>query len=308
MTGKIEGKKDYRETLLTRTKAILRRLDLRARRSLGQHFLVDRKVLERIASAAEITREDIIIEVGSGLGILTKELAKWAGFVIAIELDDRLAAILRQEMAVVKNVTVINEDILKIDPAALIEEQKVEIALEGKPFNYKVVANLPYYITSAVLRHFLEASPKSHLMVVMIQKEVAEAIVSEPGDMSLLSISVQFYGKPEIVGYVPAESFYPVPEVDSAILRIKLYPQPIVVVGDVNGFFGLVRAGFCAPRKQLANSLAQGLNIDKSEALSLLDRADIMYRRRAETLSVEEWKRLWQVFGGRKDAEGSGAG
>ena len=309
MTGKTEYKKGYHKTLLARTKAMMRRLDLRARKSLGQHFLVDQEVLEKVASAAGLTPEDIVIEVGPGLGILTKELAKQAGFVIAVELDDRLAAILKQELAAVKNVTVIKEDILKIDLATFLEEQKVELpVLKEEPFSYKVVANLPYYITSAVLRHFLEASHKPRLMVVMIQKEVAEAIVAEPGNMSLLSVSVQFYGKPEIVSYVPAESFYPAPEVDSAILRVKIYSRPIIAVDDIDDFFGLVRAGFCAPRKQLANSLAQGLGLPKPEALSLLDRADIIYRRRAETLSVEEWQRLWQVFGGKKDADGSGAG
>jgi len=309
MTGKAEGKKGYRQTLLARTKGMLRRFNLSTRKSLGQHFLVDREVLEKVVSAAGLNPDDIVIEVGPGLGILTKELAKQAGFVIAVELDDRLAAILKQELVAVDNLAVVNKDILNVSPASLLEEQKVELpVLKEEASNYKVVANLPYYITSAVLRHFLETSFKPRLMVVMVQKEVAEAIAAEPGNMSLLSVSVQFYGKPEIVSYVPAESFYPAPEVDSAILRIKLYPRPIAAVDDIDDFFGLVRAGFCAPRKQLANSLAQGLNVPKSEALSLLDRTDIMYRRRAETLSIEEWKRLWQVFGGRKDAEGSGAG
>ena len=309
MTGKTEYKKGYHKTLLARTKAMMRRLDLRARKRLGQNFLVDREVLEKVVSAAGLTPDDIVIEVGPGLGILTKELAKQAGWVIAIELDDRLAAILKQELVAVNNLAVVNKDILKIDLATFLEEQKVELpVLKEEPFSYKVVANLPYYITSAVLRHFLEASFKPRLMVVMVQKEVAEAIVAEPGNMSLLSVSVQFYGKPEIVSYVPAESFYPAPEVDSAILRVKIYPRPIIAVDDIDDFFGLVRAGFCAPRKQLANSLAQGLGLPKPEALSLLDRADIIYRRRAETLSIEEWKKLWQVFGEKKDADGSGAG
>ena len=309
MTGKTEYKKGYHKTLLARTKAMMRRLDLRARKSLGQHFLVDQEVLEKVASAAGLTPEDIVIEVGPGLGILTKELAKQAGFVIAVELDDRLAAILKQELVAINNLVVVNKDILNVSLASLLEEQRVELpVLKEEPFSYKVVANLPYYITSAVLRHFLEASLKPRLMVVMIQKEVAETIVAEPGNMSLLSVSVQFYGKPEIVSYVPAESFYPAPEVDSAILRVKIYPRPIIAVDDIDDFFGWVRAGFCAPRKQLANSLAQGLGLPKPEALSLLDRADIIYRRRAETLSIEEWQRLWQVFGGKKDADSSGAG
>ncbi|MBA7530107.1 Ribosomal RNA small subunit methyltransferase A [subsurface metagenome] len=133
-------------------------------------------------------------------------------------------------------------------------------------------------------------------MVVMVQKEVAEAIVAEPGQMSLLSISVQFYGEPEIVSYVPARCFYPAPEVDSAILRVKLYPQPAVVVADKESFFGLVRAGFSASRKQIGNSLAQGLGVTKAEVLPLLEKAGIVPQRRAETLTLEEWAQLWKVF------------
>jgi 16S rRNA (adenine1518-N6/adenine1519-N6)-dimethyltransferase len=197
-------------------------------------------------------------------------------------------------------VSVINEDILRIDPAALIKKQKLNLPdLIDKPDSYKVVANLPYYITSAALRYFLEAPLKPRLMVVMVQKEVAEVIVAEPGKMSLLSVSVQFYGKPQIISYVPAESFHPAPEVDSAILRINVYPRLSVVVDDIDDFFGLVRAGFCAPRKQLVNTLVQGLGLSKPEALSLLDRADIIYKRRAETLSIGEWQRLWQIFRGK---------
>lgn len=309
MIDKTPFMKDNNMASSAQLKTMLKNLDLRARKKLGQHFLVDQVVLERITVAAELTVEDIVMEVGPGLGILTKNLAKQTGWVIAIELDDRLSALLKQELAAFKNVTVINKDILKVSPAALMKKQRMSLsALEDSSLYYKVVANLPYYITSAVLRHFLEDSIKPRLMVVMIQKEVAEAIVAKPGDMSILSVSVQFYGKPEIISYVPAESFYPVPEVDSAILRIDIYPEPIVAVNNIGDFFGLVRAGFCAPRKQLANSLTQGLGVSKPEALSLLERADIMYSRRAETLSIEEWQRLWQVKKGRQDADCSSAG
>jgi 16S rRNA (adenine1518-N6/adenine1519-N6)-dimethyltransferase len=162
-----------------------------------------------------------------------------------------------------------------------------------------VVANLPYYITSPVLRHFLEASAKPQTMIVMVQKEVAEAIAAEPGRMSLLSVSVQFYGRPGIIGYVPAQSFYPAPEVDSAVLRIDLYSRPALAVAE-RSFFDLVRAGFAAPRKQLANSLAQGLRVAKNDVLPLLAGADIESKRRAETLSLEEWARLWQIFEEKK--------
>jgi 16S rRNA (adenine1518-N6/adenine1519-N6)-dimethyltransferase len=283
--------RDYRNTLLVQTKGMLRRLDIRARKSLGQHFLIDREVLEKVASAAELAADDIVIEVGPGLGVLTRELAGQAGWVVAVELDNRLAFILNRTLASFENVTVVNGDILKIEPAALLEEYA-----GGKAASYKVVANLPYYITSAVIRHFLEARLRPRLMVVMVQKEVAEAIVAEAGRMSLLSVSVQFYGKPEIVSYVAAGCFYPPPEVDSAILKIGVYSQPLMAEEDAGSFFELVRAGFSAPRKQLVNSLAQGLGLPRAEALPLLEGADIVPRRRAESLTLEEWQRLWQVW------------
>jgi 16S rRNA (adenine1518-N6/adenine1519-N6)-dimethyltransferase len=274
--GKVAG------SLLTQTRRLLRQFDLRARKGLGQHFLIDGEVLKRITSAAELTPTDVIVEVGPGLGVLTRELAQKAGRVIAIELDNKLAAALKQTLAPFNNVTIINDDVLKIEPKNLATA-------------YKVVANLPYYITSPVLRHFLEASTKPRLMILMVQKEVAEAIVAKPGEMSLLAVSVQFYGEPRIISPVPAQCFYPAPKVDSAILRINLYPQPRVMV-DEGGFFAVVRAGFTAPRKQLVNSLAQGLEVSKSEILPRLETAGITPQRRAETLTLEEWARLWQVF------------
>ena len=279
------------ESLLTQTRRMLRHFDLKARKRLGQHFLIDEEVLHLITSAAELTPTDIILEIGPGLGILTKELAKRVGQVIAVELDNKLAALLKQTLASFNNVTIVNEDILHIDPATLLPQSS----------HYKVVANLPYYITSHVLRHFLEASVKPELMLVMVQKEVAEAIVAEPGKRSVLSISVQFYGKPKIVSYVPAQSFYPVPEVDSAILRIDVYSQPAVAVADEKGFFEMVRAGFTASRKQIVNSLAQGLKSPKPEVLALLEKADIVPQRRAETLTLKEWAQLWQVFAQGKE-------
>ena len=204
---------------------------------------------------------------------------------------------MRQTLSLFSNVSIVEGDILQIDPAALLEEQKARFPPAiGSPFSYKVVANLPYYITSPVLRHFLEASVKPQIMVVMVQKEVAEVIVAKPGQMSLLSISVQFYGEPTIISYVPAQCFYPAPEVDSAILKINLYSQPAVEVADNESFFGLVRAGFTAARKQIGNSLAQGLGLPKAEVLSLLEKASIVPQRRAETLTLGEWARLWQVF------------
>jgi 16S rRNA (adenine1518-N6/adenine1519-N6)-dimethyltransferase len=280
--------------LLTQTRRRLRQFDLKARKGLGQHFLVDSEVLETIVYTAGLTRDDTVIEVGPGLGVLTRELVKQAGWVIAIELDNRLAAILRKTLASFDNVVILNEDVLGTDPKALLQEQAPSFPPTLRP--YKVVANLPYYITSSVLRHFLEASVKPEIMIVMVQKEVAETIVAEPGQRSMLSISVQFYGKPSIVRYISARSFYPAPQVDSAILRIDVYSQPVVAVTDEKGFLRLVRAGFTASRKQVVNSLAQGLELPKTEVLTLLEKAGIAPQRRAETFTLAEWAQLWQVF------------
>ena len=300
--------RSFHKDLLSQTQGYLRRLDIKARKKLGQNFLIDEDALEAVASAAELTIDDVVIEVGPGLGVLTQELVKQAGGVVAVELDDRLAAILKQKMAAVKNFAVINQDILKIKPQAILSEPVAVTALAGRPVSYKVVANLPYYITSAVLRYFLEASPQPSIIVVMVQKEVAEAIAAEHGKMSLLSISVQLYGKPEIVRIVPSSSFYPSPKVDSAILKIKIYDKPSVDVGDIDGFFNLIRVGFTASRKQLPNSLAQGLKCSREEVMPLLDEAGINPQRRAETLSLQEWAGLWKIFWRRNDVNGSGAG
>jgi len=290
------GKRQLKfESLLTQTKRQLRRFGLRVRKGLGQHFLIDEKVLGLIISAARLTPADIVMEIGPGFGVLTKELARQAGWVVAIELDNKLAVILREILASFSNVNIVNEDILRIVPATLLPEQKLPRVISS-PLSYKVVANLPYYITSPVLRHFLEASVKPQVMVLMVQKEVAEEIVAKPGRMSLLSISVQLYGEPVIIDYVPAHCFYPAPEVDSAILRIALYPQPAVEITDKESYFALVRAGFSSSRKQLVNSLAQGLALPKADVLVLLERVGIVPQRRAETLTLEEWAGLWRVF------------
>lgn len=278
--------------LLSQTKKQLRSLDLRARKGLGQHFLVDDRVLKRIVSAAKLAATDTVVEVGPGLGILTKELARRAGQVIAIELDPKLASALEQALASVANVTIVNANVLESDLGALIRKAKGDVGAR-----YKVVANLPYYIATAVVRHFLEAGLKPQLVVITVQKEVAQVMVAQPGKMSLMSVSVQFYGKPSIVGYVPARSFYPTPKVDSAIVRIELYDRPAVEVEDVSQFFEVVRGGFAAPRKQLHNSLAQGLKIPSAEAAALLERAGISQERRAQTLTLEEWARVCRLFG-----------
>jgi 16S rRNA (adenine1518-N6/adenine1519-N6)-dimethyltransferase len=286
------SEKPYRDAaLLERTKKLLRSAGLKARKNLGQHFLVDETVLADILETAGLTVDDTVVEVGPGLGVLTAELCSRAGRVIAVELDDRLAAALKRTLSSSGNLTVLNNDILKISPEDILREAGMDAS-----GGYSVVANLPYYITSPVLRHFLEAGSKPRKMVVMVQNEVAEEIAAGPGKMSLLSIGIQLYGRPEIAAYVPAASFYPPPEVDSAILKIVPYPEPPVIIPDEESFFSFVKAGFSASRKQLANSLSNGLGIPKDEVRDLLESVEIAPQRRAETLSIEEWARLWTRY------------
>ncbi len=273
-------------SLLARTKDRLRQAGLQPRKGLGQHFLVDGSVMKQVISAAEISRQDTVVEVGPGLGFMTEELAKQSGRVIAVEVDAGLAALLKTTLAGYPNVAILNADILSVEPSTFGE-------------SYRVAANLPYYIAAPVLRLFLEAGRKPERMVVMVQKEVAREIIARPPDMSLLAISVQLYGEPKIVKYVAAHAFYPPPDVDSAILRIAVYPRPAVEV-DPASFFPLVRAGFSAARKQIVNSLANGLDLPKPVIIDMLTSAGIDPRRRAETLSLEDWERLWRTDQARR--------
>jgi 16S rRNA (adenine1518-N6/adenine1519-N6)-dimethyltransferase len=262
--------------------ALLREYDLQPRKRLGQNFLIDAAALQRIIVASDLDPDDIVIEVGSGLGTLTRQLAERANSVLAIELDERLVAILREELADLENVQILHGDVLKMD--------RTELGLTSQ--GYKVVANLPYYITSAVLRHFLEEEPRPSLMVVTVQREVAERIVAGPGEMSLLAVSVQFYGQPQIVARIPAGAFYPQPSIDSAVIRIDVGPQPRVVLPpglNQATFFQVVRAGFQQRRKTLRNALSAGLALDPALVAGELKRAGVDPRRRAETLSLEEW-------------------
>ena len=261
-------------------KVLLRQLNLHPRKWLGQNFLVDEDVLAKIIAAADLHPADIIVEVGSGLGVLTKELARSVALVLAVEFDKGMAAALSNMLAEFPSVRVINADILEFDPSP---------HLGGLP--YKLVANLPYYISSPTLRHFLEASAKPRAMVVMVQKEVAERIVARPGEMSLLAVSVQFYGSPKLIDLVPASAFYPPPKVASAIVRIDVYDRPAVDV-DPEKFFRVVHAGFSQPRKMLHNAIAQLIWMPPGAAVEVLRAAGIDEKRRAQTLSLEEWAAL----------------
>jgi 16S rRNA (adenine1518-N6/adenine1519-N6)-dimethyltransferase len=262
---------------------------VRPRKSLGQHFLTDRRVLQRILAAAGLSPADTVIEVGAGKGVLTRALAAAAGRVIAVEIDEGLCEHLRHRLAAYPNIEPVCGDILSLPPNELLARGQA-----SPP--YVVVANLPYYIASAVLRHFLESAQPPARMIVMVQAEVGQSIAAPPGRMSLLSVSVQFYAQARVLFYVPPRSFRPPPKVRSAVIRLDVRPQPAVAVDDRQAFFQLVQAGFAAPRKQLRNALALGLGIDPPSARSLLDTANIDASRRAQTLTLDEWGQLYRAW------------
>jgi 16S rRNA (adenine1518-N6/adenine1519-N6)-dimethyltransferase len=251
--------------------------DARPKKGLGQHFLIDETVLDKIVAAAELTAKDTVLEVGPGLGILTRALAEHAGRVVAVELDENILPVLSSQLSDYPNVEIVQGDILELAPGTLVDTP------------YKVAANLPYYITSAVIRHILEAEHKPSRLLLMMQLEVAQRILAEPGDMGILSVAVQFYGEPQMVTRVPSGAFWPPPDVDSAVLRIDVYAEPPVNVDDVDWFFKVVRAGFQQRRKQLRNSLSGGLHPSKDAVGAALKAAEVDPRRRAQTLTLEEW-------------------
>jgi 16S rRNA (adenine1518-N6/adenine1519-N6)-dimethyltransferase len=261
----------------------------RPRKRLGQHFLTDRRILQRILAAAHLSPDDTVVEVGAGRGVLTEGLAHVAGRVIAVEIDEALCEQIRVRLAPCPNVAIVCGDILALPPEELLARA------EATP-PYVVVANLPYYIASAVLRRFLEAQRPPQWLIVMVQAEVAESMSAEPGRMGLLSVATQFYTLPRILFFVPPRAFRPPPKVRSAVVRLDVRPRPAVAVDDREAFFRLVRAGFAAPRKQLRNVLALGLGLEPAAAEALLAAAAIDAHRRAQTLSIEEWARLYEAW------------
>jgi len=266
--------------------ALLRRYDLRPSKALGQNFLQDNRALQKIICAANLEPGETVLEIGPGLGSLTRYLALAVRSVTAVELDRKLFPALESILAPYKNVRLVQGDILKLDPADLMETPE-----------YVVVANIPYYITSVVIRHLLEAKRPPSRMVLTLQKEVAERVCSAAGRMSLLALSVQVYGKPVIGTTIPAEAFYPPPKVDSAVLCIEVYSQPVIPADRLDKFFILIKAGFSQKRKTLRNALSGGLRIAPVESEELLSAAGIDPRRRAETLSLDEWRNLVEEYG-----------
>ncbi len=260
---------------------LLRQYGLHPNRTLGQNFLVDEAALRQVVEAARVTSQDVVLEIGPGLGSLTRHLAVCAQRVLAVEIDAGLIPALKQVVGQFPNVTVVKGNILSLDLGQWLTEP-----------DYLVVANIPYNITSALIRHLLEAVFPPRCLVLTVQQEVAERICASPGEMSLLALSVQVYGHPEITAHIPAAAFYPPPRVDSATLCIERYPAPLIPTGELEAFFQLIKAGFSQKRKTLRNALAAGLRLPPQTAVELLRAADIDPMRRAETLSLQEWHQL----------------
>ncbi len=263
---------------------LLRRHGLRPKRSLGQNFLVDEGALARVTAAAQVQADDTVLEIGPGLGALTRHLAAVARRVVAVELDQTLIPVLREGLQDQTRVTIVHGDILEQDISALVAAP------------YCVVANIPYYITSAVVRHVLEAGQRPRRVVLTMQREVAERICAPAGELSLLAISVQVYAQPMVAARIPAGAFYPRPEVDSAVLRLEVLAEPRVPAAERPTFFKVVKAGFSQKRKQLRNALRSGLSLSPEQLDPALAAAGIDGTRRAETLTLDEWLALTQAI------------
>jgi 16S rRNA (adenine1518-N6/adenine1519-N6)-dimethyltransferase len=282
----------------TRTKEILKKYGFSFKKSLGQNFLIDLNILSKIVDSAELTKEKGAIEIGPGIGALTEQLARRAGKVVAIEIDQRLLPILADTLSPYPHAEVIHGDVLEMDLISLIREKFKDQE------KVSVVANLPYYVTSAILMKLLEERLPLENIVVMIQKEVAERIAAAPGSKAYgaLSVLAQFYAEAELVTIVPHSVFIPQPNVDSAVLRLRIREKPAVEVASESMFYRVVKASFAQRRKTLANNLMNNLfgKDKKEEMLRVLEEAGIDPARRGETLSIEEFARLSNLISGTR--------
>jgi 16S rRNA (adenine1518-N6/adenine1519-N6)-dimethyltransferase len=269
---------------------MLRQHDLRPNKSLGQNFLIDETALRKVVAAADLRGDESVLEIGAGIGSLTRRLALAAGQVVAVEIDAKLLPLLRETLEPFDNVSIVQADILQTDPQELMPADR-----------YIVVANIPYYITSPIIQHLLESETQPQRMILTVQREVAERICAEPGDLSLMALGVQVYGQSDIIARIPAGAFYPRPKVDSAVVRIDLFPQPRIPQDSIPLFFQLAKAGFSQKRKTLRNSLSGGMHWPKEKTKSVLQAAGIDSRRRAQSLSLEEWGDLTQTVTERQD-------
>lgn len=307
-----------------------------AKKSMGQNFLVNREALDKIVAAAELSDNDTVLEIGPGVGTLTRELLQRAGRVVAIEKDEKLGELLTQKLKPkTKNqegeIQIIMGDALEFDtglifsypegtegskkedssqevqndPTSLTELRGTSNTILAKNFSpntnnlaYKLVANIPYYITSKILEKFLSAKNKPSTIVLLVQKEVAERICAKPGSLSVLAISVQYFGNPEIVDIVKRDSFFPAPDVDSAILRIRIQPDRIQNSADEKAFFKVVKIGFRARRKTLFNNLKSGTNLNSGQIDMILDKMNLTKKVRAQELTLAQWGELKELIMG----------
>ncbi len=264
--------------ILAATKYLLNIHNLRPQKSKSQHFLISEKVYKEIVKAAEVGKEDVVLEIGPGLGFLTTRLLEQAQRVIAIEIDEKLFVVLEKLKLLYPNLELIRQDVLKFDELSL-------------PAKYKIVANIPYHLTGQIIRKFLSSQNPPQTMVLLVQKEVAERICAKPGSHSLLSLAVQYYGKPAIIRQVKRTQFYPPPKVDSVILKISDIKPPTDKFLDKK-FWQIVRIGFSSKRKTLAHNLSAGLRVDKGQVKQILAAVGLPEKIRAEDLSIEQWQAL----------------
>ncbi len=254
-------------------------------KQLGQNFLTDNNILQKIVLAANVTPETAVLEIGAGSGNLTAHLCRTAKKVVAVEIDDRFIPVLENTFAKRNNCHIVHGDMLKIDPADILQHEE-----------YIVVANIPYYITSALIRHLITSQVKPKRLILTIQYEVAERICAQSGKMSLLALSVQIFGNPSLLFKIKPGAFRPQPKVDSAVVLIDMYDQPLIETENLDLFFKIAKSGFGKKRKTLANSLSSGMKREKSKIITLLETAGINPMRRAETLTIPEWHALTTLW------------
>jgi 16S rRNA (adenine1518-N6/adenine1519-N6)-dimethyltransferase len=270
-------------------RSVLRRFGMQPTKALSQNFLVDREVLEAIVDAADLTPQTNVLEVGAGTGVLTRELVQRAGKVVAVEVDTRALPLLQESVGEAKNLKLLTADVMRLTPAQLVDAFGHE---PTRQLQYEIVANLPYHLTSHFLQHFLEYPLPPQSFTLLLQREVAERIAAEPGDMSLLALSVQVYGEPTIVATVPKTAFWPVPTVDSAILRIDRREKPRWSNAVRDQCFRLAKLGFAHRRKTLVNSLRGGLRLTPAAIASAIAGCKLASTVRAQELRLEDWAAL----------------
>lgn len=273
------------------TKFLMKKYGITANKKLGQNFLIDENVIDTIVNTSEISSDDLVIEIGPGLGTLTQKLLQKAGKVIAIELDERMISILKDRFFIYHNFEIINEDVLKVDLNKLIKENKEQLGLKRT----KIVANLPYYITTPIIMKLLEEKLNIESITVMIQKEVADRLTAIPGgkNSGAITYTVYYYATSKEVLTVPNNSFIPEPEVESEVIKLNLRKEPVIKVKDEKKFFSLIKSAFMQRRKTLLNAIGNsGLNTTKEQMEQILKELDIDTKVRGEALTIDQFAKI----------------